>query len=172
MSPFLRGRELISPKEHDDHVLLDFRATENAQDQIRAKARYVIGADGARSTGRELLGISQTDLGFQYDWLVVDIVPHEERLCTPYVVQHCNPARPCTLVGSGPGRRRWEFMRLPGETIEELNTAEATWKLLAPWNITPDNASLERHAVYTFRGSWALLAPTGVHVVSGRPCRT
>ncbi len=46
-------------------------------------------------------------------------------------------------------------MLLPGETIEELGTPEATWKLLAASGITPENATLERQAVYTFRGSWA-----------------
>jgi len=150
-----RGLELISLKQFDDHVSLDFRATEKRDDLISARAGYVIGADGARSTVRELLGISQTDLGFEYDWLVVDVIPHEKRQWTPYVVQHCNPARPCTLVGSGPGRRRWEFMRMPGESISELNTTEKAWELLAPWDIRPDNATVERHAVYTFRGSWA-----------------
>lgn len=150
-----RGRELIALQQHDDHVSLEFGATENPQDKVSAKARYVLGADGARSTTRELLDISQTDLGFEYDWLVVDVIPNEERLWKPYVVQHCNPTRPSTLVGSGPGRRRWEFMRLPGESIEELNTTEKAWKLLAPWSVTPDNATVERHTVYTFRGSWA-----------------
>ena len=46
-------------------------------------------------------------------------------------------------------------MCLPGESIDELNSAETTWKLLAPWDINPENATLERHTVYTFRGSWA-----------------
>ena len=46
-------------------------------------------------------------------------------------------------------------MRLPGEPLEELNTAERAWELLARWDIRPDNATLERHAVYTFRGAWA-----------------
>ncbi len=150
-----RGRGLVSLQACDDHVALEFAAPGDPKDSQSVEARYVIGADGARSTVRRLLEIDQTDLGFAYDWLVVDVVPHEERVWKPYVVQHCNPARPTTLVGSGPSRRRWEFMRLPDETIEELNTPEMTWKLLAPWNITPDNATLERHTVYTFRGSWA-----------------
>lgn len=152
---FHRGRELLALTQHDDHVALEFGATGNPQEKISAAARYVLGADGARSTTRELLGIGQTDLGFEYDWLVVDVIPHRERVWKPYVVQHCDPARPSTLVASGPGRRRWEFMRLPGESIEELNTMAKAWELLAPWNVTPDNASVERHAVYTFRGSWA-----------------
>ena len=150
-----RGWELIELDQTADAVALRFVNTEDKQDSRSARARYVIGADGARSTVRELLGVAQTDLGFSYDWLVVDVVPREARVWHPYVVQHCDPARPTTLVNSGPGRRRWEFMRLPGETIEELNTPEATWRLLARWDITPENAALERHAVYTFRGSWA-----------------
>jgi hypothetical protein len=58
-------------------------------------------------------------------------------------------------VSGGPGRRRWEFMRLPGESIEELNTAETAWRLLEPWGRTPENTTLERHAVYTFQARWA-----------------
>ena len=149
------GQELVALDQCENHVTLEFADPGNPQDRTSVKARYVIGADGARSMVRDLLGIVPIDLGFAYDWLVVDVVPHEDRVWQPYVIQHCNPARPTTLVGSGPKRRRWEFMRLPDESIEELNTAEMTWKLLAPWNITPDNATLERHTVYTFRGSWA-----------------
>ncbi len=150
-----RGRELIGLDQHDDRVALRLAATGDRGDVVTAEARYVIGADGARSTVRDLIGVGQTDLGFEYDWLVVDVVPHEERVWKPFVVQHCDPARPKTLVGSGPRRRRWEFMRLPGETIEDLNTTAKAWELLAPSNIHVDNATLERHAVYTFRGSWA-----------------
>ncbi len=150
-----RGWTLTGLDQHADHVDLEFASSADAGLTTTQEGRYVIGADGARSVVRERLGIGQTDLGFAYDWLVVDIVPHTERVWKPYVAQYCDPARPTTLVGSGPGRRRWEFMRLPHETIEELNTAEAAWKLLAPWDITPGNATLERHAVYTFRGSWA-----------------
>jgi flavoprotein hydroxylase len=59
------------------------------------------------------------------------------------------------VVSGGPGKRRWEFMRLPHETIEELNNEETAWRLLAPWQLTPDNADLERHTVYTFQARWA-----------------
>ena len=152
----LRGYELTNLQQGIGDVTLRFKdTTEQRRTFDPVQARYVIGADGARSRVRELLGIGQTDLGFSYEWLVVDVRPHEERAWHPYVVQHCDPTRPTTLVNSGPGRRRWEFMRLPGETIEELNTPEATWRLLKRWDITPENATLERHAVYTFRGSWA-----------------
>lgn len=95
------------------------------------------------------------DIGFAFDWLVVDVKPKTERVWEPPMWQLCDPARPTTVVPSGPGRRRWEFMALPGETAAEMNRAEIAWKLLAPWDITPANAELERHAIYTFRGQWA-----------------
>jgi len=57
-------------------------------------------------------------------------------------------------VSGGPGRRRWEFMRLPGEDLAELINEATAWRLLAPWGLTRDNATLERHAVYTFQARW------------------
>ncbi len=170
LSPRVRihhGQELVALDQREGHVTLEFADPDDQQKRTTVKARFVIGADGARSTVRDLLGIKHIDLGFAYDWLVVDVVPHEERVWSPYVIQHCNPARPTTLVGSGPMRRRWEFMALPGESIEELNTAETTWKLLEPWNINPANATLERHVVYTFRGSWADQWKTGRVMLAG-----
>src|SRR5262249_33963339 len=62
--------------------------------------------------------------------------------------------RPTTLVSGGPGRRRWEFMRLPGEDVDELNRVDTAWRLLAPWGVHPDNAELERHTVYRFQARW------------------
>ena len=149
-----RGHVLVDLVQQADAVELGFDR-EAPADRTRVRARYVIGADGARSTVRDIAGIGQTDLGFEYDWLVVDVVPHTDRQWHPYIVQHCDPARPATSVGSGPGRRRWEFMRLPSETIEDLNDAATAWRLIAPWGLAPDNATIERHTVYTFRGAWA-----------------
>ena len=89
------GRELVSFEQGDDHVSLTFAETEKPENRFAAKARYVIGADGARSTVRDLMGITPIDLGFAYDWLVVDVVPHDkERVWSPYVIQYLNPCSP------------------------------------------------------------------------------
>jgi flavoprotein hydroxylase len=117
-------------------------------------ARFVVGCDGANSFVRPHLGATVTDLGFFFDWLIVDVVPAEPKRWSPLNVQICDPARPTTLVSGGRGRRRWEFMRLPGEGIEELNSIETAWRLLAPWGFTAENATLERHAVYRFQARW------------------
>ncbi|MFN7150468.1 MAG: bifunctional 3-(3-hydroxy-phenyl)propionate/3-hydroxycinnamic acid hydroxylase, partial [Microthrixaceae bacterium] len=114
-------------------------------------ARYVVGCDGANSTVRDLLGVDVDDRGFFYDWLIVDVHLDEPRVFDPINLQVCDPARPTTVVSGGPGRRRWEFMRLPAETVESLNDEERAWQLLEAWDVHPHNARIERHAVYTFQ---------------------
>ena len=112
-----------------------------------------MGCDGANSTVRTLLDVPMTELGFFYDWLIVDVVLHDDRVFDPTNVQICDPARPTTVVSGGPGRRRWEFMRLDHETLDELESR--AWELLEPWDVRPDNATVERRAVYTFAARFA-----------------
>ena len=140
---------------HDAGDAVHVAARGERGEPLDVRARYAIGCDGANSFVRAAIASGWHDLGFAYDWLVVDVMPHETRVWSPLNWQLCDPARPTTVVSGGPGRRRWEFMRLPHETIGELNSAETAWKLLAAWDITPSNATLERHAVYTFGARWA-----------------
>lgn len=122
-------------------------------------ARYLIGIDGANSFVRESLGIKRTDLGFEADWLVIDFALNggltARDLGIPECGQYANPVRPTTIVPGGvesDGRvlRRWEFMRLPHETKEEMVKEEKVWELLNAW-IKPDQGELIRHALYSFR---------------------
>jgi flavoprotein hydroxylase len=131
------------------------------------RARYVVGCDGANSTIRTVVDLPVHDLGYFYDWLVVDVILDEARVFEPLNLQICDPARPTTVVSGGPGRRRWEFMRLPHETLEELNEEHRAWQLLAPWDVHPGNARLERHAVYTFRARYAEQWRAGRVLVAG-----
>jgi flavoprotein hydroxylase len=143
------GHELVGLEQSAHDVELRVVAGDRAERRVRAA--YAVGCDGANSFVREAVRLATTDLGFCFDWLIVDLIPNQPRAWSPLNVQVCDPARPTTAVSGGPGRRRWEFMRLPGERSEDLNRAETAWKLLQPWGMSPDNAQLERHAVYTFR---------------------
>lgn len=136
-------------------------------EQRKVRARWVVGADGANSFVRKAQGIEMHDLGFAFDWLVVDVKPQTVREWAPKTWQLCDPARPTTVVPGGPGRRRWEFMLLPGERASDMNRIEVAWQLLAPWDVTSENAKLERHAVYTFRGQWALEWQRGRALLAG-----
>ncbi|MCJ8158295.1 bifunctional 3-(3-hydroxy-phenyl)propionate/3-hydroxycinnamic acid hydroxylase [Sphingomonas sp. LaA6.9] len=113
-------------------------------------ARYLVGADGARSTVRRAHDIEFDDLGFEEQWLVVDAIVHDFDRMPKFIMQVCDPVRPTTCSLMGEGRHRWEFMIKPGETAEELSEDESIAGLLEPWKV--DGAvSLERKAVYTFR---------------------
>ncbi len=137
------------------------------EEQQSVRARYVIGADGANSFVRQSLNIEWQDLGFQEDWLVVDLQPKPGvELDVPDIGQWCNPERPTTMVPGGPGFRRWEFMRLPHETLEELQDTDKVWSLLSRW-VTPQTADLVRHAVYQFRSRIAANWHSGRVMIAG-----
>ncbi len=160
-----RGVDVIGLDQDDDGVTLHHRLSTGETGSVRA--RYVVGCDGANSTVRGLLGVPVRDLGFFYDWLIVDVVLHDERVFDPINLQICDPARPMTAVSGGPGRRRWEFMRLPQEDIDDLNDEAAAWRFLEPWDVTPANATLERHAVYSFQARWVELWRLGRVLLAG-----
>jgi flavoprotein hydroxylase len=148
-----RGHEVVSIEATADCVTLGVAIVPDGARRV-VEARFVVGCDGANSFIRHHVGATITDLGFFFDWLIVDILPHEPKVWAPLNVQICDPARPTTLVSGGRGRRRWEFMRLPGESTEELDNEATAWRLLQPWGVTPANATLERHAVYRFQARW------------------
>ncbi|OIJ63478.1 monooxygenase [Streptomyces mangrovisoli] len=161
----LRGHEAVALAESADDVTVTVR--DSADNSLELKAAWVVGADGANSFVRRHMPTRMTDLGFFYDWLIVDVRPHTERDWNPVNLQICDPARPTTAVSGGPGRRRWEFMRMPGESAEELNTEAAAWRLLEPFGMRPDTCALERHAVYTFQAQWADVWRAGRLLLAG-----
>ncbi|MGW3966514.1 bifunctional 3-(3-hydroxy-phenyl)propionate/3-hydroxycinnamic acid hydroxylase MhpA [Amycolatopsis sp. NPDC005003] len=148
----LRGHEVVAIA---DGSLVQVTTVDSDDVSRTLSARWVVGCDGANSFVREHLEVPVTDLGFSYEWLLCDVQLKEPREFVPTNVQICDPARPTTLVGSGPGRRRWEFMRLPGETAAALNEDETAWRLMAPFGVTPETATLLRSTTYIFQARWA-----------------
>lgn len=145
-------------EDRGDHVAMTVR--DGVTGETRSvTARYLLGIDGANSFVRERLGITRTDLGFEADWLVVDFLLAEGLTARDLGLvgcgQWCNPHRPTTIVPGGIGLdgrvlRRWEFMRLPHETREEMLAEAKVRELLGDW-IRPEQGDLIRHTVYTFR---------------------
>jgi 3-(3-hydroxy-phenyl)propionate hydroxylase len=89
------------------------------------------------------------------DFLVVDVAVNPGvTLDIPSAGQFCHPQRPTTFVPGGikDGRvvRRWEFMRMPHETLEHFDDPRYAWSLLERW-VRPDQGEFLRQAVYTFR---------------------
>jgi 2-polyprenyl-6-methoxyphenol hydroxylase-like FAD-dependent oxidoreductase len=147
-----RGETVTALREENNEVTVT-SVTGTGDEAVRS-ARFVVGCDGANSIVRTQMNMSTVDLGFFFDWLIVDVVLNVQREFSPQNLQVCDPLRPTTAVSGGPGRRRWEFMCLPGEDPSSMNDEATAWRLLSPWDVRPDNASLERHAVYRFQAMW------------------
>jgi 3-(3-hydroxy-phenyl)propionate hydroxylase len=124
---------------------------------LRVKARFVVGCDGGASTVRRLAGIDLFDYGFEEPWLVIDALVKDETGLSPAITQVCDPRRPLTALPMAPGRRRWEFMLLPGERAEEMMADDRIKELLAA-HIDISRAEIVRKAVYQFHalvaGQW------------------
>jgi flavoprotein hydroxylase len=147
-----RNELMTAVSETGSHV--DVTSVDAAGATTIRSAHYVVGCDGANSIVRAQINVPTVDLGYFFDWLIVDVVLKEPRIFDPENLQVCDPLRPTTVVSAGPGRRRWEFMCLPTENSSAMNDSTVAWKLLEPWNVRPDNATLERHVVYRFQAMW------------------
>ena len=118
-------------------------------------ARWLVAADGAKSTLRSLRGIAMTDQGFDQTWLVVDTTVADPDLTLPALArQYCDPARVCTFVPGLRQHRRWEFQLREDETREQVLDDSVIAELLAPWGTT-DQLHIDRAAVYRFHATVA-----------------
>ena len=155
--------ELIDWRQSDGGITATI-ADDYGQREVRA--RFLVGADGARSPVREAAQIVFDDLGFEEPWLVVDaLVTDPTRLPTANL-QICDPARPTTCVVMCEGRHRWEFMVKPGEDPDAVSSDASIARLLAPWQVE-GAVTLERKAVYTFRARVARQWRKGCVLLAG-----
>ncbi|MGB8858747.1 MAG: FAD-dependent monooxygenase, partial [Ilumatobacteraceae bacterium] len=147
---FLLGEEVISVAATET----DVRATLASGSVLSAD--WLIAADGAASPIRKSLGIRFDSLGFDQEWMVVDVrlLDGREPELPLLVQQHCDPERPSTFVPGHDRYRRWEFQLQDGETREAMTEPARVWELLSPW-LTPDDATIVRAAVYRFHGTVA-----------------
>lgn len=145
----LRRHEVFAIDPDDDQVTLRFEDLDHGR-LGQLQARWVIGCDGARSTVRRFMGTELDDLQSHERWLVIDVLLKRDRPdLGDWSIQYCDPARPATYVKGTGMRRRWEIMMLPGEEPAAMTRPDTLWQLLSRW-ITPEDAELERPAVYTF----------------------
>jgi 2-polyprenyl-6-methoxyphenol hydroxylase-like FAD-dependent oxidoreductase len=150
-----RGCEVIDVCDDGERVTV--RTVDRAGGGARRiSARYVVGADGANSIVRRLGGFDFEDLGFQADWLVVDVRFKDGQPIPdiPDTAQICDPARPSHMALMGGRYVRWEFMVVAGDDHAHMSAPETVWRLLRRWT-GPEDAELVRHTVYTFRSAIA-----------------
>ena len=146
-------------EQSDDDVVVTLDPVDGDQPRsgnpITARARFVVGCDGANSVVRSLMRTEVTDTGFSSSWLVVDTLPVPGATALDLFGHGLDPERPTTLAPAGKNRQRFEFMIVEGDDPVHVADADSVWPLLAHWGATPENVELARCAVYTFRGRWA-----------------
>ncbi|MEM9455574.1 MAG: bifunctional 3-(3-hydroxy-phenyl)propionate/3-hydroxycinnamic acid hydroxylase [Myxococcota bacterium] len=139
------GVEMIDCTDHGDAVTVTLRTTAGGESQVRA--RYVVGADGASSRVRRLIGLDFEGETYVEDWLIVDAIGAPNNI--DHIEFICDPDRPTPHMVAPRGRTRWEFMLKPGETREEMEADDKIAELLAPWT-DGEAIQVERKAVYRF----------------------
>lgn len=142
------GTQVECVEDQGDTVVLQL-CDRSSGIQRSVKADWLIGCDGGRSSVRETIGGGMDDLGLHQPWLVVDVLLTHEVDLPELTIQYCDPDRPVTYVRGVGRRRRWEIMLMPGDDPQTIIEPESIWRLLKRW-VTPENATLERRAVYTF----------------------
>ncbi|MFJ7281146.1 bifunctional 3-(3-hydroxy-phenyl)propionate/3-hydroxycinnamic acid hydroxylase [Pseudomonas sp. NPDC099000] len=142
----LGGFELESLVEEAECVVATVRDQNGHLHPVRAQ--YLIGADGASSKVRALIGQEFEGQTYAEDWLIVD-AKNRHQTAIDHIEFICDPRRPTPHMPAPGGRERWEFMLQPGESREELESPESIARLIAPW-VNPLELEIERKAVYRF----------------------
>ncbi|WP_409190298.1 FAD-dependent monooxygenase [Bradyrhizobium sp. RDM4] len=148
--------------------------TQDKNETLRAK--FVFGADGARSQVRSSLGIGLEDFGFNERWLNVD---SERKRDLPAkfnrTTQFCDPRRGYMFMPIGKTRQRFEFALLRNEDMDTMQSPSTAWRLLGQYHgISSDDISIIRQIVYTFECRLAETWRQGVALLGGMrltPCR-
>lgn len=128
------------------HSVIASISIDQAADAV-VRTRYVIGADGASSLVRRMIGRTFEGKSYIEDWLIVDAQQRRNPIdCVEFLCDHRRPGPHMPAPG---GRERWEFKLRADETREDFESDASIQALLEPWG-TPQELSIERKAVYRF----------------------
>ena len=147
------GAEATAVADEDDRVVVEGLKL-GSNETFALSVRYLIGCDGPSSFVRRSIGSRWQDLGYNHDWLVVDIATQPGHQLDYGTMQVCDPDRLSTYVCTKDPYRRWEFKLNPGESWDEMLEPERIQSLIDPW--TPRGTyGIRRAAVYQFHAAVA-----------------
>jgi 3-(3-hydroxy-phenyl)propionate hydroxylase len=126
----LRSGVFVTGYSQDaDGVMVSLTTGDGPAEQVRA--RYLVGADGGRSTIRGIAGIELTGTTAPNKWLVVDVA--DDQLDEPYSAVYCDPNRPVLVIPLPYGHRRFEFKVLDSDDDEKMTDLQyVLTNLIAP----------------------------------------
>ncbi|WP_063065783.1 bifunctional 3-(3-hydroxy-phenyl)propionate/3-hydroxycinnamic acid hydroxylase [Nocardia violaceofusca] len=146
------GHQLTGLTQDDEGVELTFRDIDGGTGN--ARARFVVGCDGANSTTRAAIGVELAGSGYTDTWLIIDAKLPEPVTHLPYFQMTLDPAAPRLTGRLAAGGHRWERKVMPWEDRDELLTPRAARQVIAE-DADPDTAEILRHLIYTFRAESA-----------------
>jgi 3-(3-hydroxy-phenyl)propionate hydroxylase len=119
-----------------------------------ARAKYVVGADGAKSVVREVLGVERETMPYRDAWLSVDI---ERRECLPTQFMYgtswqvADVGNVIVVVPAGTKRMRFEFQVDPDGDHTQLLKEDVGYRMLEErLGITSDHVEIVRLTIYPF----------------------
>ena len=121
------GHELVDLRQDDDGTCAE--VAEPGGGRIAVRSRFIVGADGGRSTVRRLAGIELTGATAPMRWLVVDVA--DDQLDAPYSAVYCHPEHPVLMVPLPYRHRRFEFELGPDDDEDEVTRPDHVLGLLA-----------------------------------------
>lgn len=162
------GHELTSLSQDANGVTAAIRQLDGSIIDVRAA--FVVGADGGRSTVRDLIGVKLDGSTASTKWLVVDVA--DDQLDAPYSAVYCSPDSPVLMVPLPYGHRRFEFRLGPSDDETAVVQHEHVKRLLAPRYGTTPLPRIVRARVYlhhsrvahTFQVGRVFLAGDAAHL--------
>ena len=144
----LLEHEFVCLSDEDENIRGKFL---NSKDNIEIEfsCKYLIGADGGSSNVRKQLEISQLDLEYNRDWIVIDVELNGENRLGDKALQVCDKGRLATFIPSHLPFRRWEFLIHENEDKHTFLKDEKIQELISKW-LKPDEYKIIRKAVYQF----------------------
>jgi 3-(3-hydroxy-phenyl)propionate hydroxylase len=157
-----QGWEVKGFEQDDDGVTVRVephsRGYEGAPEPPRTyRARFVIGADGARSAVRNQIGADREDFGFREGFLSVDVKRKGDyQFSSGTAMSICDPQRNVSVIPIGQNRMRFEFLVNPDDDNTELLTPDVGYHFLnTAWGITADDVEIYRQVIYPFEAKVA-----------------
>ena len=144
----LLHHELLNVKNREKDVLFTIKNLGDST-EVECTSKYLIGADGGSSSLRKLLKISQEDLHYNRDWVIVDVELTVPNRLEDKAIQVCDPERIGTFIPAHLPFRRWEFIIYEDEDKNDFNDDKKIQELISRW-LNPSEYKIIRKAIYQF----------------------
>jgi 3-(3-hydroxy-phenyl)propionate hydroxylase len=144
----LLHHELLNVKNREKDVLFTIKNLGDST-EVECTSKYLIGADGGSSSLRKLLKISQEDLHYNRDWVIVDVELTVPNRLEDKAIQVCDPERIGTFIPAHLPFRRWEFIIYEDEDKNDFNDDKKIQGLISSW-LNPNEYKIIRKAIYQF----------------------